>query len=133
MKTLSALAILAVLIPGAASAANIGGTQLSDADHAQIQGDLKLIAKAGKLVRDEDPDAKAERLHSCVTYWDEHLHRNRSPEARRLVLAARVARCMHVTHYTMHGSVCKWRFGGEPVERQIAGFLMQARCYSKFA
>jgi hypothetical protein len=133
VKTLGALAILAALIPGAASAANIGGTQLSAADEAQIMGDLKIASKSGKLVREDNPNLKADRLESCISYWDEQLHRNRSPEARRLVLAARVARCMHVTHYTVQGSVCKWRFGGEPIERQIAAFMMQARCYGKFA
>jgi hypothetical protein len=132
MKALGALAILAVLIPSAVGAAQIGQVQMSAADEAQIMGDLKIASKSGKLVREDNPDVKAARLATCIEYWDEQLHRNRSPEARRLVLAARVARCMHVTGYTVFGSVCKWRFGGEPIERQVAGFMMQARCYGKF-
>jgi hypothetical protein len=133
MKALGALAILAVLIPSAVGAAHIGGTQVSAADEAQIKEDLQIASKAGRFIREDNPNLKGDRLETCVTYWDGELHRNRSPEARRLVLAARVARCMHVTGYTVQGSVCKWRFGGEPIERQIASFMMQARCYRKFA
>ena len=53
------------------------------------------------------------------------------------MLAARVARCMHVTGYTVaqasKSGRCKWAWGGPPAEVQIAGFMMQAKCYAKFA
>ena len=59
MKTLSAMVLAVILLPSVASAATVGQTIVSQADRDQIMGDIKIIAKYGPIVKDEDPDAKA--------------------------------------------------------------------------
>jgi hypothetical protein len=106
---------------------------LSAADKAMVKEDIGIINRRVHIVRDDDPDAKADRLASCVTYWEANLHRNRPADVRYSLMGIRVARCMFRTNYTVIDGPCK------PVQninelgwKRAIGTGFRGECYAKF-
>jgi hypothetical protein len=91
---------------------------MSPADLAQFNEDMAVITQPPTSVFPGGGNVD-ERFGSCHSYW-QSLSYNRSPEARQVLFAVRVARCMYRTGFAV--SRCPMDFGS----------MVQPRCYARF-
>ena len=132
MKTY-ALAIMLAAAPGAAWAAVGPPPPMSKADEAQMKTDMGIIQKPVHVTGNGDATAKAERLASCVEYWQANMHHNRHPDARKFLYGVRVARCMFRTQYTIiHGPCKPIKVAVDHGWRAAIALAPKASCYAKF-
>lgn len=95
---------------------------MSPADLNQYNEDVSIISQPVRFIGDDEGGAKEARFGSCFSYW-QSLSYNRSPEARQVLYAVRVARCMYRTNYAVLHSRCSHSFGS----------MLSTRCYARFA
>ena len=94
---------------------------MSPADVQQFNEDMGIISQPVRIIGDDEGGAKESRFGSCFSYW-QSLSYNRSPEARHVLYAVRVARCMYRTNYAILRSRCPWDWNS----------MLSARCYARF-
>jgi hypothetical protein len=94
---------------------------MSPADIQQFNEDMSIISQPVRIIGDDEGGAKEARFGSCFSYW-QSLSYNRSPEARHVLYAVRVARCMYRTNYAILRSRCPWDWNS----------MLSARCYARF-
>jgi len=94
---------------------------MSRADLNQFNEDWYIISQPVQFKGDDEGGAKEARFGSCFSYW-QSLSYNRSPEARQVLYAVRVARCMYRTKYAVLPSRCSPSLGS----------MLSARCYARF-
>jgi hypothetical protein len=94
---------------------------MSRDDIQQFNEDMSIISQDVRIIGDDEGGAKEARFGSCFSYW-QSLHYNRSPEARHVLYAVRVARCMYRTNYAILRSRCPWDWNS----------MLNARCYARF-
>ena len=109
--------------------------EMSDADQAQFKEDAAIFTQPVRIIGDDEGGKKEARFEQCATHWQANLHRNRSQDARRVLLAARIARCMFRTKYALfrEREGCKLRFDDDREWwQQGVAIAMQSRCYARF-
>jgi len=94
---------------------------MSPADLDQFNEDVSIISQPVRFIGDDEGGAKQARFASCFTYW-QSLSYNRSPQARQVLFAVRIARCMYRTNYAVLPSRCPLDFNS----------MVQPRCYARF-
>jgi hypothetical protein len=95
---------------------------MSQADLNQYNEDVSIISQPVRFIGDDEGGAKEARFGSCHSSW-QSLSYNRSPAARQVLFAVRVARCMYRTSYAVLPSRCP---------STDFGSLVQPRCYARF-
>ena len=106
---------------------------LSPQDQAQLNEDLAIVKQPVVIIGDHENGAKEARLAHCGGYWNERMHYNRSQEARNLLWAVRVWRCMFRTGYTVFTQRCPGvsmvaSIGWGPALQE----LQRPHCYARF-
>lgn len=106
---------------------------MSAADKAQFDEDVSIISQPVRIIGDDEGGAKEARFASCTSYW-QRLSYNRSSDARRVLFAVRVARCMYRTNYALMRTRagCQWEPSGQWGWQQASNILLQSRCYARF-
>jgi hypothetical protein len=95
---------------------------MSPADMAQFNEDASIISQPVRFIGDDEGGAKQARFASCASYW-QSLSYNRSPEARQVLYAVRVARCMYRTNFAVLPARCP---------PTAFGSMLQPGCYARF-
>ena len=105
---------------------------MSTADLAQFNEDVSIISQPVRIIGDDEGGKKEARFGSCFSSW-QSLHHNRSPEARQVLFAVRVARCMYRTNYAVirTRAGCQW----EPSThwQRATNVLLSSRCYARYS
>jgi hypothetical protein len=106
---------------------------MSTDDLAQFNEVMSIISQPVRIIGDDEGGAKEARFASCYDYW-RRLHYNRSQDARQVLYAVRVARCMYRTNYAVMRTRagCQWELSGQLGWQQATNILLSSRCYGRF-